>query len=98
MIVASLTLLSRRHDQSHHWHLTPSRSSMRLIHISHKVGCCLGNLMCSLQSTVVTVVVGVLIRLDIAMVNFLLGGSTSRLVRLQGKAEMATAKLSSLSE
>ncbi len=34
MIVASLTLSLRRHDQSNHWRLTPLQSSMRLIHIN----------------------------------------------------------------
>ncbi len=56
-------LSSRRHDQSHCWRLAPSQSSMRLIHIGHKVDCCLGDLVCSMQSTVVAVVVGILIQL-----------------------------------
>ena len=63
MIVALSTLSSRRHNQSHCWRLGPSRSSMRLILIGHKVGCCLGNLVCPLQSTIVAVIVGALVQL-----------------------------------
>ncbi len=59
---------------------------------------------CSVQCRQLTkfgqccVVVSVLVRLDIAMVNFFLEGSTLCLACLQGKAKMETTKLSLSSE